>query len=326
MRALAIASPRSTRSGLRAVALLVAFTFGCATVRVPASAIDPAVPVHDGAAEPQVELWLESGRRVTPEEAAQATAEARAALEQALSSRRVSEGEQLLVVRAQGVSRTDSRRSDQHAAMAGIAVGAIVIVAAVVVALVAGKGGGKGGGGGKVAGKAGGKAGGRAVASGIRPAPVRVAAAPRPAPPPGPAPRPAPGTAVRPPPISRRSSHVAVGVSADVQVPYPVAQEGAPGASYQYLGRVSEPATASGQGAGELTLPPPEPLEVDRRGFFAKDLLRLELTLVDRHTGAPLWVKTVEAQTDPRDAAAVQALLDAALDDPSGWIAAAARA
>jgi hypothetical protein len=58
------------------------------------------------------------------------------------------------------------------------------------------------------------------------------------------------------------------------------------------------------------------------RGYFAGDLLRLELTLVDRRTGTPLWVKTVECDADPRDPAAVRALLDGALDDPSGWSAA----
>jgi hypothetical protein len=74
--------------------------------------------------------------------------------------------------------------------------------------------------------------------------------------------------------------------------------------------------------AGTIWLPPLPPLEVDERGFFAGDLLRLELTLVDRTTGEPLWVKRVEQGADPRDARAVQALLDGALDDPKGWVAA----
>jgi hypothetical protein len=68
-----------------------------------------------------------------------------------------------------------------------------------------------------------------------------------------------------------------------------------------------------------VMLPPPPPLEVARRGFFARDSTRLELTLVDRATGTPLWVKTVEKEIDPRDAKAVRALLDGALDAPGGW-------
>lgn len=294
--------PSRSRRELRALALFVTFAYGCATVRVPASAIGPVVPVHDGAAEPQVELWLESGQDVTPAEADRATVEARAALERALASRRVTEGEQLLVVRAQGVSRTPSRKADQQAAVAGMVVGAVVIVAAVVVAIVAGKGGG---------GKGGGKVGGAK----IRPAPAPVASVPRPAPRPVAVPRP-----VRPAPVASRPhrSPVHLGVHADVHVPYPVPRDDT-FASGVYLGRVHEP-EASGGAPAELALPPPPPLDVDRRGFFAKDLLRLELTLVDRATGAPLWVKTVEGEIDPRSAEAVKALLDGALDDPRGWL------
>jgi hypothetical protein len=68
-----------------------------------------------------------------------------------------------------------------------------------------------------------------------------------------------------------------------------------------------------------VSLPPLPPLALDDRGFFDGDTLRLELTLVDRATGAPLWVKRVEKGVDPRDAKAVRALLDGALDDPKGW-------
>lgn len=298
----------------RALAAFVSLAFGCATVRVPASAIDPVVPVRDGAAEPQVELWLESGKDVTPQEAERATAEARAALAGALSTRRIGEGEQLLVVRAQGVSRTASRRSDQQAAVAGMVVGAVVIVAAVVVAIVSGKGGG--GGGGKV-----GKGGGGArigKAGGVRPAPAPA--------------RPVvvPGRGVRPAPVVARAprTHVGVGVGVhvDAHVPYPV--PGDPRATAGYLGhQVVEPGGSpapAGTGSPGIALPPPRPLDVDHRSFFAKDLLRLELTLVERASGAPLWVKTVEAEVDPRDANAVQALLDAALDDPKGWAPAVA--
>jgi hypothetical protein len=60
-------------------------------------------------------------------------------------------------------------------------------------------------------------------------------------------------------------------------------------------------------------------MDVSRRGFFDDDMTRLELTLVDRATGRPLWVKIVERKADPRDAEAVRKLLDDALDQPGGW-------
>src|SRR5512138_3181404 len=138
------ARPETPRSGFRAVALVALASLACSTVRVPASGLEPSVRIHGDVAEPQVELWIESRSRVSPAEAAQATAGARAALAQALSGRQLGEGDQLLVVRAQGVTRTGSRRADQTAAIAGIAIAAVAIVAVVVVAIVAtqGKGGG----------------------------------------------------------------------------------------------------------------------------------------------------------------------------------------
>ena len=101
---------------LRAVALVALASLSCTTVRVPASAIPAAVPVRGDVAEPQVELWVESGGKVSPAEAERFAADARAALGAALASRRLAEGEQLLVVREQGVSRTGSRHADQDAA------------------------------------------------------------------------------------------------------------------------------------------------------------------------------------------------------------------
>ncbi len=55
------------------------------------------------------------------------------------------------------------------------------------------------------------------------------------------------------------------------------------------------------------------------RGFFARDETVLELTWVDRRSGAPLRVKTVRAGIDPRDARKVRRLLDEALADGRGW-------
>ena len=137
--------PQRSRS-LRRLAIASAVLLGCTTVRAPVSFIAPTIPVRDGRPEPQVELWLEGNRPATPEESAQATAQARAALDQALAGRVADDPDDLLVVRVQGVTRTPARRSDQHAAVAGIVVGAVVIVAAVVILIVAESKGGGGGG------------------------------------------------------------------------------------------------------------------------------------------------------------------------------------
>jgi hypothetical protein len=302
----------SRRRGLRAVALVSAAALSCATVRVPASGIPPSVTVRGDVADPQVELWIESGEHVSPQEAAKAAADARAALEQALASRNLGAGEQLLVVRAQGVSRTRSHRTDQKAAVAGIVVGAVAVIAIVVVVLVASQGKGGGGGGGKA------PVGHPAPVPGARPAPPPGTVTVRPAPPPAPP----PVAAVPRPAGGPGPSPVAIGVGVDVQVAVPAPPEGPPPAAVWGESVVTAPPPPRARpeaAVTEVVLPAPPPLEIGRRGFFDDDLTRLELTLVDRATGAPLWVKTVEKDVDPRDAKAVRALLDAALDAPGGW-------
>jgi hypothetical protein len=297
---------RSSRSGppagLRRVAVLTAFAFGCATVRVPASTIPDSSPVHGSFAEPQVELWLESGRNVSPAESAEASAQAKAALQSALSRVSAPQGDAILAVRAQGVARTSSRKTDQRAATAGIVVGAVVVVAAVVVALVASKG--KGGGGSAAR-----------VASAAKPVP-RV----RPAPPPG---------ALLPRAVPRSGGSVSVNVFAGIDVPPPDAPPG----QYVYVdpppvwGEPVSPPPPPPPPGGEITavsLRPPPPLDLEQRGFFDGDTVRLELVVVDRHSGAPLWTKTVDGEIDPRDAAAVEQLLYDAVADQTGWAPAVA--
>jgi hypothetical protein len=301
--------PGRTR-GVRAVALVALASLSCTTVRVPASGIPPSVTIRGDVAEPQVELWIESGEEVSPQEAAGAAADARAALQQALAGRNLGAGEQLLVVRAQGVSRTRSRRADQRAAVAGIVVGAVAVVAIVVVVLVATQG--KGGGGGRA------PAARPAPAPGVRPAPAPGTVAVRPAPVPLPRAAPPPAApAVRP---SGAPGHggVPMGFGADVQIVVPT-PNGLPPPAVWSDSVVTAPPPSREPAVTEVVLPPPPPLEVGRRGFFDEDSMRLELTLVDRATGAPLWVKTVEEEIDPRDAGAVRALLDGALDAPGGW-------
>jgi hypothetical protein len=311
-----------TPRGFQAAALLTLLCFGCTTVRAPASAIAPTVPVHGGTAEPQLELWLESGRQVSPAESEQAAAEARAALRQALAERQAIEGDAILVVRAQGVSRTRSRRNDQRAAVAGIAVGVVAIVAVVVVAIVAGKGSG---GGPKISGVprvvGGGRNAARAVPP-IRPSgrvPVIVA-----------------GSHARGLPVGaprRHASPPAVGVSVQADVQLPLGPADAPpawddayapaGAAWEAAPEIAPPDATPPhvEEIAAVTLWPPLPLDVEGRGFFARDQLRLELILVDRHSGAVLSAKMVEDEADARDAASVRGVLDRALADPAGWIA-----
>lgn len=345
----------------RVLAALVALTFGCTTVRAPASALGADVPVREGRAEPQVELWVESGEAIAPEEAATAAREARAALEEALAGREADDADTLLVVRAQGVTRTPSRRSDQRAAVAGMVVGAVVIVAAVVIAVVTQRGsGGKGAAPSRArpgpAAQAGGpvarapRPGARVPSfTGARPQPVAAPAraVPRPLPPIAPGPRPLPRPApVAPAPYPAHAYHgpnlwLGFGFFVDltpgpepVRVQPPLVATPPPPrpAEAEWVDEAPERAAA---GAGEdapdapaasspeltaVVLPPPEPLAVDERGFFAKDQLRLELWVVDRATGEPLWMKVTDGRVDPRDAAAVKKLLDRALAERDGWL------
>ncbi len=308
---------RSTR--FRAVAVLAVATLSCTTVRVPATGLPSTVRIRGDVAEPQVELWVESGADVSPQEVSSAVAEARAALAQALSSRNLGAGEQLLVVRAQGVSRTQSRRTDQKVAVAGLVVAAVAIVAVVVVVLVASQG--KGGGGNVPAVHAPPPAIARPPRAGgvvtVRPPPAGPVALPRPGT--------VPGTAPAVPSLPRPaagSGHGAVSVLVGVDVQVPVTgpvPNGRPPAEWSDTVVTGPPPPPAPERVTEVALAPPPPLDLERRGFFAGDSTRLELTLVDRATGSPLWVKTVEGDCDPRDAAKVRELLDRALDDQGGW-------
>jgi len=129
---------------LRVVAVAALFTFGCTVVRAPAAGIDEVIPVREGRVEPQLALWVEGGSPITPQQSQDAAARARAALAEAAQGLQGPE-DGLLVVRAQGVTRTGQRKSEQTAAVAGIVIGIVVIVAVVVVLVASG---GKGGGGG----------------------------------------------------------------------------------------------------------------------------------------------------------------------------------
>jgi hypothetical protein len=339
------------------MAVVSATLLGCVTVRAPVSTIASTIPVHDGRPEPQLELWLESNRQATPEESARASAQARAALDAALAGREADSPDELLVVRAQGVTRTSARRSDQHAAVAGIVLGAVVIVAAAVILVVTsskGSGGGRGRGpslpgvGHAHAPSAGGAAG--------HVARLGPGAFPRGAPAPHfravPAPVHPPRGAFSPVAMGRGHHHhggdVAVGVYWDLDLVGPPAPlSPAPPEAYLValppplrpgtlderplaappavdgqdeleLGDAEQAALEPPPDLEQLELPPPPMLAVDQRGFFEGDALVLEAVVVDRATGRPRWQKVVERQADPRDPRAVGAAVDDLLGD-GGW-------
>jgi hypothetical protein len=99
---------------------------------------------------------------------------------------------------------------------------------------------------------------------------------------------------------------------------------------------VPEPPPDAAAGAGAVAGAPPEPeraaeapahdlpadpfstaasasLDLDQRTFWDGDETILDLALADARTGELLWSATVRARADPRDRAAVAALLREAL-------------
>lgn len=298
---------------LHVVALTTVLAFGCTTVRAPVSGIGPTVAVHGNTAEPQVELWLESAGDLTPAESARAAAEAREALRQALQERTLGVDD-VLVVRAQAVSRTRSHRSDQHAAIAGLVVGAVVLVA---LAVVASRGNGA-----RLP-AAGGHAGRAAgafrpgtvppSAGGFRPGAVPL--------------RPVIGPNVPPGRIAAPSRPDGPNLDVDVAVGTPAENDAAPAvdpvaaedlpATEYFL--VPPPAAAAGMRISAVTLPAPSPLALSHRSFFDGDWLRLELVVVDARTGEVRWAKTVADELDVRDARKVRHAIDEALATEDGW-------
>jgi hypothetical protein len=333
--------PTVSRSpALRRLALLSTALLACTTVRTPVSTIGDQVPLRGGQPEPQVELWVESDRPLSPAEEVRARSEARQALSRALEGREQPDGDALLVVRAQGVTRTPGHRRDQTAATAGLVVGAVVVVAAVVVALVySGKGGGHGhspgrpsiaAGGGHGLGRAAGHAPGALSVGAPRGAFRPALPAPHrpflPAPVPGFRSVPAPGF---------HPWHAGPAVDVDVGfwwvLPLEPAEEPAP---YGWAPPLTLPDAPPEQGQEQadsgrwdeelaapapLPLPPPPRLPVEERGFFAGDRLSLEAVVVDRESGETLWVKRLDTKADPCEARAVRAAVDRLLA-PGGWL------
>lgn len=296
------------------VALVTLAAFGCTTVRVPVSSLEEELaPVSGAIAEPQVELWLESGKLVAEAELEEARQQVRAALDTALAGREVAPdalgaADPLLLVRARAVARTASRRTDQRTATAAAVVGLVVVIAAVIVIVIVSRDAPKSGP--RVA-----KA--RPAAAPRVAAPVRALPAPRntfrPAPAPGrhlPAPAP---WAYRAAPSHR--PHVWLGFELLWLLPpppYAIAPDDWARDEWVAEGAAPPPA-AEPEPVIELAVPPLPDLSVTTRGFFAGDETVLEVDLFDRGTGALLWTKVVRDDVDPRDARAMTRLLDRAL-------------
>lgn len=339
-------APERHSPRFRRLALLCASLLSCTTIRTPVSTIAPEVAVNDGRAEPQLELWVESNRPLTPEEAERFRREARSALEKALEGRSEPDGDSLVVIRAQGITRTPGHRHDQVAATAGMVVGAVVIVAAVVVAIVAGSKSGGGSSGPKglpsasapraAPGFSAGR-GSPALARGVGRSPGSLVRVP-PRFPTVPAPRVPTAPAPRHLPVSPAwaAPHGYVGPGIDVEVGLwwviPVWPEPPPVYVYEPLPppAVTPPASPLPEDAApalpdepparpdQLAMEPPELLPVEDRGFFAGDRLVLEAVVLDRATGEALWVKRLERKIDPRNAPAVKGAVDALLSE-GGW-------
>jgi hypothetical protein len=295
---------------------MVLFAFGCATVRMPSGSVgDELGPVRGIVAEPQVELWLESGEPVTAQEASEAREQARAALQQALETRVIAPSamgaaDPILVVRERGLSRTASRRRDQVGATIALAVGAVVVIAVVVALVLSGKDSGK--------------------APVAKAAPAVAAAAPTPHAVPVPAPKiPHAGPIVpRPPQVPvpapapwsyGHAPHSWLWIDLYLNVPprpLILRDDGDFGAPPPPEPVDEEPAPAE---PPPLALPPPPPFDSTDRGFFSGDDAVLQFDLLDRATGRLLWSKTVKGG-DPRDPNDVRRMVDDALASES-WAA-----
>ncbi|HYD39932.1 MAG TPA: hypothetical protein VEB43_03810 [Anaeromyxobacter sp.] len=334
--------------GTKLLALLCSALLACTTVRTHVSTIAPEVMLRDGHAVVQLDLWVESNRPLTPEDEDRYRAEARQALEQAVAGRAKADGEGALVVRTLGVTRTSGRRGDQAGAAVGMAVGVMVIVAVVVLAILSD---GKGGGSKAVKAPraaptpprfAGPRAGvpSRAVRPPRFGSPPRFTTLPR-------APRPpVPRVPLAPAPSFPRfprgsgvhhgpDVHVDVGIGWWVPLmpePLPLPPDAAlpphgdapagEAAPSEEAPRTPDDAQADARpeqpAAKTIPLAPPEPLEVESRGFWDGDRLVLDAVMVDPETGEVLWTKRVAKSVDPRNVKAVRAAVDELFSD-GGW-------
>jgi hypothetical protein len=333
LRGFAVRQSERYAEGVRWIALLTLFAFGCTTVRVPALPEGEVVDVPGTVAPPVLELWLESSDEISQAESDRAAEAARRAISQALSEVQISPtalgaADAVLFVRERGVALTDSRARQQTWARIGIVAVAAALIVAAVAANRAGGGGRhftraampKAAGGGPVV---------RQIPRAVGPSAAvprhlgPVAAAPRPErflPRYSPSPFffdfafyiPLQPMVVRPDPDDDSPPF-----PPGAPVPMIEAAPPPPGADEP------PPLTASGsdeplppEDTAPLELPqllPPANFNVDDRGFFDGTHLALQLDLLDRASGAVLWSKPVATDGNPCDPADVGRLLEAAL-------------
>jgi hypothetical protein len=265
------------------IALLTLLAFGCTTVRVDASRLGEADDAPGTMAAPMVELVLESARPVPPAQSAQAAAQARGAIAQALQDVQVSRSamgawDAVLFVRERGVAQTSSLKTDQNLARVAIAAGIVVLIAAVVVLVVAS-----------------GKHGGVAHAAHLAPHhPVHVA-----------------------PPVHRQAPvYFNLSFSIWDEPPYLPA----PLLAYEHLDLRQGPPPPDDWTPPRPLLPylqPPATFVVEERGYFTGPQMALQFDLADRATGEVLWTRTVASDGNPCDAGDVRELVVAALDGTS---------
>jgi hypothetical protein len=127
---------------------------------------------------------------------------------------------------------------------------------------------------------------------------------------------------VEPPPVDLAVDvAVQAAASADAGAPVAVEAGAGPAASAEEVAAWPPPspppppdAPAPAQaGVPAPALPEAAPFPVAQRDFFAGDEFVLDLVLVERRTGQPVWTKVVHGDGDPRDARAVSRALDEGL-------------
>ncbi len=124
---------------MRRVALLTLLAFGCATVRQPVAPVwlgtnaGEATPLTTRI-EPDLELWMEGTGPIDEGEAAHARDASQEALSRAIADHGLdaAAGDDLVLVRARGVVRTQERKNAQLWSVIGIVVTVVVIVVAVI--------------------------------------------------------------------------------------------------------------------------------------------------------------------------------------------------
>jgi hypothetical protein len=266
----------------------------------------------------------------------------------------------VVVVRERAVARTSGRKNAQTAAKVGLVVGFVAVAVAAVLAVVkGGHGGGSGNGSSShtatatTAGKATAKASAKAAPAGATARIGRTAAprvAPRTAPmPTAPArPRPIPVTPhpvpLAPVPAPHYFGPVYgegpwhpwiawnFGIFVDLTPDrYPAPPADVPPPPDSVDGRIAAappPPEDDAEVDPDAEPPPPPRLELppfaapdmEHRGFFDGDEIRLQVAVLDRATGRLLWVNESKTDGDPRDRSDVEHALDEVFAD-SSWAA-----